>query len=254
MRYKSVNIFALLIPGIFFFLSCRRPAKEQNKPDFPYKAFKDSLQGENYLIHPDSSNLFDKGTFIPSIDSLQELLVSIDTMFSRLKRQQQLTPAEKVAITENISMLDSFYFRKDSLSSTGCHEKECGLYVHVIKSRQVLYLYLGGELKDSFPVSTGMKKYATPEMSLHPRGPLFMKYTSRKFPGGNYKGLGNMPYAVFVKGGYAIHGTTPGNFSKLGQVASHGCIRLHPDNGRLFYELVKLYGLSNTWVKVTDQE
>ena len=64
--------------------------------------------------------------------------------------------------------------------------------------------------------------------------------------------MGNIPYAVFVKGGYAIHGTTPGNFSKLGTEASHGCIRLHPDHGRVFYELVRLIGLSNTWVKVQD--
>jgi lipoprotein-anchoring transpeptidase ErfK/SrfK len=61
-----------------------------------------------------------------------------------------------------------------------------------------------------------------------------------------------MPYAVFIRGGYAIHGTTPGNFSKLGTPASHGCIRLHPDHGRVFYELVKLVGLSNTWVNVRD--
>jgi lipoprotein-anchoring transpeptidase ErfK/SrfK len=97
-----------------------------------------------------------------------------------------------------------------------------------------------------------MKHYTTPNISQHPSGPTFIKYTSRKFPGGNYKGFGNMPFAVFVKGGYAIHGTTPGNFSKLGNIASHGCIRLHPDNARIFYDLVKIYGLNNTWVKITD--
>jgi hypothetical protein len=43
-------------------------------------------------------------------------------------------------------------------------------------------------------------------------GPIFKKYTSKKFSGGNYEGLANMPYAVFIKGGYAIHGTTTGNF------------------------------------------
>jgi lipoprotein-anchoring transpeptidase ErfK/SrfK len=115
-----------------------------------------------------------------------------------------------------------------------------------------VYLHLDGELKDSFPVSTGTKKYTTPNLNLRPTGPLFTKYTSRKWPGGNYKGLGNMPYAVFVKGGYAIHGTTPGNFSKLGTAASHGCIRIHPDNARVFYELVNLVGISDTWVNVRD--
>lgn len=221
-------------------------------PVFQYQRFKDSLQAENHQQPPDSTNLFDKGSFIPSTDSLELLLVNIDTMLLRIKRQDRLTPAERVAITENIRMLDSFYRRTDTLGGIVCREKACGLFVDVLKSKQLLYLYIDGELKDSFPVSTGRKGYATPNMNIHPSGPLFMKYTSRKFPGGNYKGLGNMPYAVFVKGGYAIHGTTPGNFSKLGSVASHGCIRIHPDNARVFYELVKLYGLSNTWVRVTD--
>ena len=61
-----------------------------------------------------------------------------------------------------------------------------------------------------------------------------------------------MPYAVFVKGGYAIHGTTPGNFSKLGRRASHGCIRMPPDNAKIFYELVKKIGLQNTWVTIKN--
>ena len=61
-----------------------------------------------------------------------------------------------------------------------------------------------------------------------------------------------MPYAIFIKGGYAIHGTTPGNFLKLGHRASHGCIRLHPDNARKLFELVNSYGLQNTWVKVHE--
>ena len=89
-------------------------------------------------------------------------------------------------------------------------------------------------------------------MDLRPSGPVFRKYTSRKFPGGNYKGLGNMPYVVFVRGGYAIHGTTSGNIPKLGKKASHGCIRLHPDNGKIFNELVRKAGLSNTWVTIEE--
>jgi len=244
---------------IFFFLlsysfsSCSNTKEKQYDPVFQYQKFKDSVQAENRLLPVDSSNIFDKGTFIPSTDSLKELLINVDTILFRLKRQQ-LDLADKAAIAEDLKMLDSFYRNKDSISGNNCQNKECSLFAQVLKTRQILYLYIAGELKDSFPVSTGMKKYTTPDMSLHPRGPLFVKYTSKKFPGGNYKGLGNMPYVVFVKGGYAIHGTTPGNFSKLGHVASHGCIRLHPDNARLFYELVKLFGLSNTWVTVTDSE
>lgn len=59
-----------------------------------------------------------------------------------------------------------------------------------------------------------------------------------------------MPYAVFIEGGFAIHGTTVGNFKYLGTRASHGCIRLHPDNGRIFNHLVRQYGIRDTWVTV----
>jgi len=246
-----ITVFALLLV-IFFGFSCVDPEKRTPAKPFEYNAFKDSLLSANKDTIPDSSNFFDNGNFDPRVDSLDKLLVNIDTLLKQLKRLDSFSTDEKKAILENIKTLDSFYKQSTKADTFNCRENTCDLYAHVIKSKQLLFLYIGGELKDSFPVSTGIKKYKTPDINVRPRGPLLIKYTSRKFPGGNYKGLGNMPYAVFIKGGYAIHGTTPGNFSKLGRVASHGCIRLHPDNARLFFELVKIYGLSNTWVKVSD--
>ncbi len=148
-------------------------------------------------------------------------------------------------------MIDSFLLSRNNPDIPNpCTDTTCLIFADVRRSVQKLFLYIGGELKDSFPVSTGMRKFETPDINTRPHGPLFIKYISKKFPGGNYQGLGNMPYAVFVRGGYAIHGTTKGNFSKLGKPASHGCIRLHPDNARIFYELVKRIGLGNTWVIV----
>lgn len=72
----------------------------------------------------------------------------------------------------------------------------------------------------------------------------------RRIPGGDYNGLGNMPYAVFIRGGYAIHGTVKSNWSKLGTPASKGCIRLHPDNGFIFNRLVRASGVALAWVSV----
>jgi hypothetical protein len=135
---------------------------------------------------------------------------------------------------------------------SGCREMQCPLFIHVVKSRQTLFLYENGALVDSFKVSTGTKNHPTPDINMRPKGPTFVKYTSRKYPEGNYKGLGNMPYVVFIQNGYGIHGTTPGNFLHLGHRASHGCIRLHPEDAKRVYELVNLYGLQNTWVKVHE--
>jgi hypothetical protein len=105
-------------------------------------------------------------------------------------------------------------------------------------------------LADTFLVSTGIAKHETPLMERHPSGPSYTKYTSKKYPEGNYMGLGNMPYVVFINGGYAIHGTTMGNARKLGRKASHGCIRLHPENGKTFFDLVRKVGLENVWISI----
>lgn len=263
-HYKlGLAIFLCLL----FFQSCETGERKIKSKIDSYEAFRDSVLAENRRFAPDTSNIFDDDiSFTPGVDSVNTLLIDIDTMLrqqfsimeqmdtliNQLKKAENYSKQEKEILKENIRILDSFLIKDKSEEEITCKGKECYLYVEIIKSKQLFYLYLDGDLKDSFPVSTGMGKFKTPDLNVRPSGPLFTKYTSRKWPGGNYKGLGNMPYVVFVRGGYAIHGTTPGNFFKLGTPASHGCVRLHPDNGRVFYELVKLIGLSETWVNVRD--
>lgn len=262
----GIKVFIATLAILIFFVSCRNTKRKAGPAKFQYERFKDSVSSENKNVINDTSNVFDNKVFIPGVDSFETLLMKIDTLWHRdaammeqmdtlikqLKNDEKYSTGDREKIKENIRVLDSFLASRKTPENISCREKDCLLYAVVVKSTQQMYLYIEGELKDSFYVSTGIKKHRTPDINVRPTGPLFIKYTSRKFPGGNYRGLGNMPYAVFVKGGYAIHGTTPGNFSKLGTVASHGCIRLHPDNARIFYELVKLFGLNNTWLSVRD--
>ena len=251
----SLSIIIITLLAIY---SCQ-PVSRARTPTIPnYKALKDSLQLKEDRL-PDSSNIFDDTSFLPGTDSLESLLKKMDTAWrNELLYADTLRGPGGNILTDtgvtrlNLQALDSFLAHHDEQPHLACREMDCIIYAEVIKSTQTLYLYIDGELADSFKVSTGKGKYETPSFSVKPSGPIFRKYTSRKFPGGNYKGLGNMPYAVFVKGGYAIHGTTPGNFSKLGTRASHGCIRLHPDNAIIFNELVKRVGLDFTWVTVKD--
>jgi len=268
MKIKyGYTLVSVLLFSILLFQACENGERKAAVKIESYQKFRDSVLAVNRNIAPDTSNIFDDETsFTPGVDSVNTLLATIDsmlhrevsimeqmdTLLNRLKKADSYTKEEKEILKENIRILDSFFVINKTEEEPTCTGKECYLYVEIIKSTQLFYLHLDGELKDSFPVSTGMGKYKTPNLNVRPSGPFFTKYTSKKWPGGNYKGLGNMPYAVFVRGGYAIHGTTPGNFSTLGTPASHGCIRLHPDNGRVFYELVKLIGLSNTWVTVRD--
>lgn len=267
--FKQYTVPAVAVfTAILLFLSlCRNAStREPRLHAAGYERFRDSVKLENQQTPADSNNLFDAGDFVPGEEAVDTFLIRIDTQWHRevwmmekmealireVKKGDTIPRNEIERIRENVRVLDSFLRNKNAPPPAACSLEGCLLFADVVKSRQMLYLYLEGVLKDSFPVSTGMKDYETKSFSVRPSGPLFMKYTSRKFPGGNYKGLGNMPYAVFVLGGYAIHGTTPGNFSKLGTVASHGCIRLHPDNARVFYELVKMIGLRNTWVRVRE--
>ena len=57
-----------------------------------------------------------------------------------------------------------------------------------------------------------------------------------------------MPFSIFFYEGYAIHGTT--DLRNLGRVASHGCVRLDPENSSALFDLVKEVGAENTVIRV----
>lgn len=266
MKIKTIIFFVTAGLLLQLLPACKNRIRKKLPENFTYQGFKDSIKAVAYDSVLDLSNIFDSTVFTPGKDSVEDLLTQVDTAWHRelsmlermdtllriWKKTDRYQQEDLVSIRENVQLLDSFLAKKLRADSGTCREKDCLLYAEVNKQNQTLYLYLDGNLIDSFPVSTGIEKYQTPAMSIRPSGPLFTRYTSKKFPGGNYMGMGNMPYVVFIRGGYAIHGTTPGNFAKLGTPASHGCIRLHPVNARIFYELVKLTGLADTWITVKD--
>jgi L,D-transpeptidase catalytic domain len=267
IKFSAASCFLAIATVFMLMQSCMSKKKETVLTNFKYEDFKDSIIRSSSDTVVEANNIFDDTTFLPGTDSLKGLLIkmewiwiqesrlmeNLDTLKKGLSKQPGFSTAEKLTIKENIRVVDSFLLSKDTLPITTCEEKECLVYIEINRAAQKLYLYLIGELKDSFLVSTGKAgKYETPLLSRRPAGPVLTKYTSRKFPGGNYMGLGNMPYAVFIQGGYAIHGTTTGNFSKLGTKASHGCIRLHPENAKIVNALVKTVGLQQTWVAIKD--
>jgi lipoprotein-anchoring transpeptidase ErfK/SrfK len=63
-------------------------------------------------------------------------------------------------------------------------------------------------------------------------------------------GMAPMPHSIFFRGPYAIHGTTV--VSRLGQRASHGCVRLHPDNAATLFSLVQQQGPANTRIVISQ--
>ncbi len=155
-----------------------------------------------------------------------------------LKKYDQIYEQE----TGSSANLNDYFDARIFKVNTPCMRAQCAVWAQIVKSQQKLYLYLNGQPQQSWLVSTGAPGWETPNLDTHPDGRIYDAYTSRQFPGPGYQDLGNMPYAVFVQGGIAIHGTGEGSWSKLGSVASHGCIRLHPDHALQFNRLVRQHG------------
>lgn len=215
---------------------------------FQLQLEKDSI--EIVKLNKDDSGWLHKPLLIDTTDSTSIVILK-DTFTSDIKKIQKEEIANLKYNLEQLRRKDS---NKQYTSTGNCKQQNCRLWLRIDKSVQKVFIYVEGVLSDSFLVSTGDSKHETPLFDTRPSGPMFKKYTSKKYPGGNYQGLGNMPYVVFINGGFGIHGTTQGNIPKLGKKASHGCIRVHPDNAKLIFELVNLIGLEETWITISEGE
>ncbi|WP_292663262.1 L,D-transpeptidase [Nitratifractor sp.] len=109
--------------------------------------------------------------------------------------------------------------------------------VQIDKSRQRMWVYLDNDYFGDWKVSTARRGYWTPNGTYRPYSLERMHY-SRKYHNSP------MPWSVFFKGGYAIHGTY--SIRHLGHPASHGCVRVHPRNAKKLYQLIRRYGKQNT--------
>jgi len=107
---------------------------------------------------------------------------------------------------------------------------QAGVVVTVDKSAQQLTVEVDGFQRYQWPVSTARWGYRTPNGSYRPQW-LARKWFSSKYDNSP------MPYSIFFNGGYAIHGSY--EIKRLGSPASHGCIRLHPDNAAVLFALVQ---------------
>lgn len=122
------------------------------------------------------------------------------------------------------------------LSLIGVASAEAGVQVRVdIAAQRMQVTTTDGEIYN-WAISSGRKGFRSPNGVYRPIR-LERSWYSRKFGGA-------MPYSVFFRGGYAIHGTTA--VGALGRPASHGCIRLHPANAAKLFALVKKHGAGQT--------
>lgn len=106
---------------------------------------------------------------------------------------------------------------------------------------QQMTVSVDGAVRHVWPVSTARRGYTTPLGSYRPirleRSWYSCKYNNSP-----------MPYAIFFKGGYAIHGTN--ETAAIGMPVSHGCVRLRTENARTLFQLAKEYGSGHTRIVV----
>lgn len=110
----------------------------------------------------------------------------------------------------------------------------------VSKVSQKMTVKVDGSTEYVWPVSTGAAGYDTPSGTFRPFR-MEADHFSKEWDDAP------MPHSIFFTSqGHAIHGSF--HVKSLGRKASHGCVRLAPDNAAILYDLVQKNGMSNTTV------
>jgi len=115
--------------------------------------------------------------------------------------------------------------------------------IKVDKLNQRMTVTVDGSQRWQWPVSTGVRGHDTPSGA----------YTTFRMEKEHFSKEWDdapMPHSIFfTMKGHAIHGSY--HVKRLGQPASHGCVRIAPENAELLFSLVKKEGLLNTKVILT---
>jgi hypothetical protein len=116
------------------------------------------------------------------------------------------------------------------------------LLIQIDKSTQQMRVSADGETLYTWPVSTGIARYDTPNGAYTP-------FRKEKEHFSEEWDNAPMPYSIFfTMKGHAIHGT---NHKGLGHAASHGCVRLSVANAATLWGLVAKHKMAHTTVELT---
>lgn len=129
-------------------------------------------------------------------------------------------------------------------------------------SKRQLYLWKGGEVSRSYPVAVGKRGHATPRGTFTirrivwnpgwvPPDEEWAKGKEAKQPGDKGNPM-RVAKIFFREPDYYIHGTP--HTSSLGSAASHGCLRMDPDQvAELAHQVMNAGGVARdwSWVKAT---
>jgi hypothetical protein len=118
-----------------------------------------------------------------------------------------------------------------------------GLLITIDKAQQRMIVAKDDMPLYDWPVSTGQRGYDTPDGMFQPFR-MEAEHFSREWDDAP------MPHSIFfTQIGHAIHGSF--DIKRLGRPASHGCVRLRPDNAAILFKLVRAEKMANTRVVLT---
>lgn len=258
----NMNFLKLIISAFsisFGLLACQKPVPPRSSEEPPRLSqelvnhLNDEAYGENDPVFEENQALdnYDPSSPESKIKLAQQLPDLAQFVFDRSKTNQPYTDDQPETMnSKTIDPTDKVDSQKVKKSEV-CGRNStwnCALHIIISKRNQRLYLESYGEpmaTTVSNKVSTGTTNRPTPNYHGHPAGWPVEKRTSKKYPHGDWKGYGNMPYALPLGiPGYFIHGTA--SISKLGQQASHGCIRVNPYQMQIIYKWIIHYIKANS--------
>jgi len=129
------------------------------------------------------------------------------------------------------------------LSAASVSFASAEVVIKVDKLNQRMTVSVDGSQRWQWPVSTGVRGHDTPSGA----------YTTFRMEKEHFSKEWDdapMPHSIFfTMKGHAIHGSMYTKY--LGRPASHGCVRISPENAELLFALVKKEGMLNTKVILT---
>ena len=119
------------------------------------------------------------------------------------------------------------------------------ILIRVDKETQTMTVTVDRLVTYVWPVSTGMEGRDTPSGTFQPNR-MDADHHSQEWDNAP------MPHTIFFDmHGHAVHGFA--SITHLGNPASHGCVRLAPQNAALLFDLVKMEKMHDTTVVITGK-
>jgi len=118
-----------------------------------------------------------------------------------------------------LSMLATPFFANAATGDNNAPWARTGKWIEVVLSEQRLNAWQDGSIVMSTPISTGTRRTPTPRGTFK----IYTKYSRARMSGQGYD-VPNVPYVMYFKGAYGLHGTYWHN--NFGRPMSHGCVNL----------------------------